>query len=127
VRRRSTRPAIEAWEIERSGDNVLVKFQDQRWWAVGWVSAQQQLMRRPPRRSNPPARPGGAAKTPPRIELPQGALVFDRPRGIAFGRVNRRTTADVRRTANGQAEIDAVIGRLIVDAWVANPPQGGQR
>ena len=53
--------------------------------------------------------------------------MFDRPRGTAFGRLNGRRTADVRRTSGGQAAIDAVINDLTIDAWVANPPQGVQR
>jgi hypothetical protein len=133
--------AVEVHEIERSGDDVLVEFQDRRWWVIGWVSAQQQVMHQPPRRPGPPVRRPGADKQPPRsridlrIDLPQGALVFDRPRGIAFGRVNRRKTAEVRRAsggqpvgqAGGQVAIDAVIGELTVDAWVTSPPAGGAR
>jgi hypothetical protein len=108
--------AVEASELERQGDHVLVMVQDKRWWGIGWVPARQLLRDHGRDRPSFPSRNDHA-----KIELPLGTLVFDKPRGRAFGRTNGRKFAEARRTADGHTRIDIEFYGLTIDAWVASP------
>jgi len=125
LRAREPDQAVEASELERQGDHVLVMIQDKRWWGIGWVAAQQLL---PPGSAGDRHFPGpSSGNDHTRIELPLGTLVFDKPRGRAFGRTNGRKFADAHRTADGHTRIDIEFYGLTIDAWVANPPGAVQR
>jgi hypothetical protein len=119
--------AVSASELERQGDHVLVMVQDKRWWAIGWVPAQRLLPAGSVDASHRFRGRPSSGNDQARIELPLGTLLYDKPRGWAFGRTNGRTTAQARATADGHTRIDIEFSGLTIEAWVANPPGAVQR
>jgi hypothetical protein len=121
IKLRAQSGLFEADELDRRDDQVQVVVDERHWWAVGWVDAEQ--LQRPVRRQRPASPDSGR----PTIAVPQGALVFDKPRGAAIGRVNRETIVEALRVAADHTQIDIELDGLHVNAWVVTPSGPVQR
>ncbi|MEZ4364480.1 MAG: hypothetical protein R3B48_30165 [Kofleriaceae bacterium] len=109
------RDLFHAEVLERRGDQALVVVDEPHWWALGWVEVKRLL---PPTRRGSPDSDSRDRAT---FAVPQGAILFDQPRGKAIGRANRRTRAEALRVKHGYTEIDLVLDGLHVTAWVVTP------
>jgi hypothetical protein len=132
LRAKSGERTVTAFELERRDGHVLVMVADPPWWALGWVPTQRlkPAGHAAPRRDivQPVklehAEPGVSIQDEARawMEVPEGALLLDRPGGTPFGRVKVRTLEHVEQVANGHARVKIYDGPFVVSAWVVGTP-----
>jgi TonB family protein len=123
---------VTAFELERREGHVLVMVADQSWWALGWVPTQRLKPAGHQARGRDVvqpvkierAEPGGSRQDEEGslMEVPEGALLLDRPGGTAFGRVKKRMPEIVDEVASGHAKLRIYDGPFVVSAWVVRTP-----
>lgn len=123
---------VTAFELERREGHVLVMVAELSWWALGWIPTQRLKPaghKAPQRDVVQPVKieravPGISLQEEERgwMEVPEGALLLDRPGGTAFGRVKKRSLERVEEVASGHAKLRIYNGPFVVSAWVAGTP-----